>query len=85
MILTEGNARSQEEAAQQFHAAAPGTQRGLIVSHVVVAVSILDDDHLGLGLDDHRLLVVGTRGLVGLDGDCLLDVGLVVAIVVVVH
>lgn len=72
---------SQQTAAEEFHAAAPGAEGrlggGLIVV-VVVPVPVLDDDDLGLGLDHQGLVVVGSRAA---DSGYFLfvDVGLVVS------
>ncbi len=77
---------SEEKAAQQLHAAAPRTKRGLRGRHVVLGVAILNDDDLRLRLHDHRLLVIRPTSVRVHRDDLLLHVGLVVSrSVVVVH
>lgn len=77
---------SEEKAAKQLHAAAPRTKRGLRGRHVILGVTILNDDDLRLRLHDHRLLVIRPTSVCVHRDDLLLHVGLVVSrSVVVVH
>ena len=77
---------SEETAAKQLHAAAPRTKGGLRGCHVILGVTILNDDDLRLRLHDHRLLVIRPTSVCVHRDDLLLHVGLVVSrSVVVVH
>jgi len=80
--------QSQNAAAQNLHAAAPSTQRSLSRRQIIIGISILNNNHSRLRLHHQRLIVIGSRSLIGLNCYHLLHVGLVVVatvVVVIVH
>jgi hypothetical protein len=72
---------SKQTATKQFETAA-GTECCFSCSHVVLGISVLNDDDLWLLLYKHRLIVVGLWLTVSVHYYCLLNVWLVVSRVI---
>ena len=76
------NQMASKQTATEYLETTAGTERRLSCSHIILRVSILNNDDLWLLLYDHRLIVVGLWLSVSVDCDCSLDVWLVVAPVI---